>query len=46
MSDKSFRRLFAAVVVLGILTSAALVAYTVHLHENVSIIAFIANESR
>ena len=44
MDDKVFYRIILTVMIIGMLSTAALVAYTVHLHRNVSIIAFIANE--
>ncbi len=44
MKDKLFNRIIIAIMIIGMVTTAALVAYTVHLHQNVSIIAFIANE--
>lgn len=43
MNDKIFRRIIAAVTALGIVTTAALVIYTIYLHDHCSIIAFIAN---
>lgn len=43
MSEKTFRRLLAAVTAAGILSTAALVIYTAMLYSNASIINFIAN---
>lgn len=43
MGEKTFRRLLLAVTLLGIVSTAALIAYTVFLHQNCSIISFIAN---
>lgn len=42
MSDKTFRRLLAAVTAAGVLATAALVIYTAVLYKNASIIEFIA----
>ncbi|MDE7294766.1 MAG: hypothetical protein K2N72_10125 [Oscillospiraceae bacterium] len=42
MSDKTFRRLLAAVTAAGTLITAALVIYTAVLYKNASIIEFIA----
>ncbi len=44
MSDKMFMRVLAAVLVLGVLVTAGMVAYTAYLHANCSIIGFIASE--
>ena len=44
MSDKKFKKILAAVVVLGFITTIILVSYTVHLHNNCSIITYISNE--
>lgn len=44
MSSKKFRRLLAAVVAAGIISTAALTAYTVYKHVNSSILTYIANE--
>lgn len=44
MSDKLYRKLVALVLALGMLTTGALVAYTVYLHEHISIISYIAEE--
>ncbi len=43
MRDLTFRRLLFAVTLLGVVSTAALIAYTVYLHQNCSIISFIAN---
>ncbi len=43
MRDLTFRRLLLAVTLLGVVSTAALIAYTVYLHQNCSIISFIAN---
>ncbi|MCM1330159.1 MAG: hypothetical protein NC253_12045 [Ruminococcus sp.] len=43
MKEKTFRRLLAAITAAGILSTAALVAYTAVLYSNASIISFIAN---
>ncbi len=44
MSDKIFMRVLAAVLVLGVLVTAGMVAYTAYLHANCSIIGFIGSE--
>lgn len=43
MSDKLFRRIITAVLILGAVSTAVLVVYTFHLHEHCSIISYIAN---
>lgn len=43
MSDKIFHRILTVVVVIGILSVAALICYTVYLYDNCSIISYIAN---
>lgn len=44
MTEKLYRRLVALVLALGMLTTTGLVAYTVYLHSNVSIITYVAKE--
>lgn len=44
MSDRAFRILMLTVMVVGVLCTAALMLYTIHLYKNVSILQFIANE--
>lgn len=44
MSDKVFCILMAALIVLGIACSVALVAYTVYAYQHSSIIYYIASE--
>ena len=44
MSDKLYKRLIALILVLGMLTTGALVAYTAYLRSNISIISYIAGE--
>ncbi len=44
MSDRTFRILMLVVMAVGVLCTAALVLYTIHLYGNVSILQFIANE--
>ncbi len=44
MKDKVFNKIIIAIMIIGMISTAALVAYTVYLHKNVSIITFIANE--
>lgn len=46
MSDKTFNRLLAAILVAGIISTTALTGYTIHKHMNCSIITYISNESR
>ena len=43
MKDKTFHGILIAVTVLGILSIAALTAYTWYLHGSCSILAYIAN---
>ncbi len=44
MSDKKFIRLIAAICAVGIISSAALIIYTVKLYNKASIISYISNE--
>ena len=44
MNNKTFNRLFFAVLVLGTLSLVALTAYTIYLHDRCSIISYIANK--
>ncbi len=43
MKNKTFYILIAVVCVLGVLSVVGLMAYTVYLHDNCSIISYIAN---
>lgn len=43
MSEKVYIRLFIIIAVLGILSVAALLAYTYYLYGDASIISYIAN---
>lgn len=43
MREQTFRRLLFAVTLLGVISTVALILYTVYLHQNCSIISFIAN---
>ncbi len=43
MSDRLFKAIIAAVTILGMLSVVALVVYTYYLHEDCSIISYIAN---
>ncbi|MDD7517072.1 hypothetical protein [Ruminococcus flavefaciens] len=43
MSDKTFRRIIALITVIGTLSTAALVVYTCHLHNECSVISYVAN---
>ena len=44
MKEKTFVRLMAVVIIAGVLSTTALVVYTVQLRRNCSIITYIANE--
>lgn len=44
MKEKTFIKIMAAIVIAGILSTTALVVYTIHLRQNCSIITYIANE--
>lgn len=44
MSDQLYRRLIALILIVGMLATGALVAYTAHLHSHVSIITYILRE--
>ncbi len=44
MSDKVFFRVFAVVLAICILATGVMVGYTAYLHQNCSIIGYIANE--
>ncbi len=44
MSDKLFYRVLAAVLAVCILATSVMVGYTIYLHQNCSIIGYIANE--
>lgn len=43
MSDKLFSRIVTAIIIIGAVSTAVLVAYTYYLHEHCSIISYIAN---
>ena len=43
MKDKTFRRLLAAVLILGCISVIALLVYTEMLRREVSVISYIAN---
>lgn len=43
MKDKTYRRLLAAVMILGVISSVILVLYTIRLYRSCSIITYIAN---
>lgn len=43
MSDKLFHRIVTAIIIIGAVSTAVLVAYTYYLHEHCSIISYIAN---
>ena len=44
MKDKTYRIIIAATVIIGIVLTVALAAYTVYLHGHCSILAYIASE--
>lgn len=44
MSDKKFFRIFAAIIITGVLCAAVLTGYTEHLRRKCSIITYISNE--
>lgn len=44
MSNKKFLKALAAVLAAGIISTAALTAYTVYRHQHCSILTYIGNE--
>lgn len=44
MSNKKFLKALAAVLAAGIISTAALTAYTVYCHRHCSILTYIGNE--
>ncbi|MDR1018422.1 MAG: hypothetical protein LBM02_06935 [Lachnospiraceae bacterium] len=44
MSDKVFKRVLYGVLILGILGTAILSAYTIYLFKHLSLLTFIASE--
>lgn len=44
MKEKTFIKIIIAIAVIGVLTTGILIAYTIHLRQNCSIITYIANE--
>lgn len=44
MSDRIFYRIVAAILLIGTISSFSLVAFTIHRHNNASIITYISNE--
>lgn len=44
MKDELFTKIVAVVVAIGLISSVALAAYTVHLYKQCSILNYIANE--
>lgn len=44
MKNKSFVKIVAVILIVGVLSTAALVAYTCNLLENASLTAFISGE--
>lgn len=43
MNDKLFQKILIIILIIGAVSTAVLVAYTFYLHENCSIISYIAN---
>lgn len=43
MSDKAFKRIVTAIMVLGVISVIAITLYTVYLYTDCSIISYIAN---
>lgn len=43
MKDARFRKLAACIAILGCISTAALIIYTIYLYDNCSIISFLAN---
>lgn len=43
MNDKLFQKILIIILIIGVLSTSVLVAYTFYLHENCSIISYIAN---
>lgn len=44
MQDKYFRRIIAVILIVGVISSVALIGYTIYLRSQCSIISFISNE--
>lgn len=44
MNDKLFKKIVVILLAVGMISSMALVGYTVHLHNQCSILNYIANE--
>ena len=44
MSDRIFYRMVVAILIVGTISASSLVAYTIHKHNNASIITYISNE--
>jgi len=44
MSNKAFNIILYAIIIAGLITTITLVAYTIHKHNNCSIITYIGNE--
>jgi len=44
MRDKIFYRIVAVILIIGTISAFSLVAYTIHKHNNASIITYISNE--
>lgn len=44
MSDKKFLRIVVAILIIGTVSAFLLAAYTIHKHQNASILTYIGNE--
>lgn len=44
MDDKIFKRIVGILLIVGMISSLALIGYTVHLYKQCSILNYIANE--
>lgn len=44
MNDKLFHKIVMAILIIGTISSFSLAAFTIHMHNNASIITYISNE--
>lgn len=44
MRKKTFIKIMITIAIIGVLSTGILIAYTIHLRQNCSIITYIANE--
>lgn len=44
MREKTFIKIMITIAIIGVLSTGILIAYTIHLRQNCSIITYIANE--